>query len=154
MGADDARLQSRFARVLEKVNTWPSVTDPVLLQPLRLVNLHVLRNRIDRGAVVVLDRQADRTPDPPARIVGKPLSLARTGGSTDRFEALKTFIRCAVVACSKASERSSERHSLVHHRSPENVNTNNGDKGKHCAGQQRNHHGEQRGLADAAEIGL
>lgn len=34
------------------------------------------------------------------------------------------------------------------------MNTNSGDEGEHCASEQRSHHGEERRLADATEIGL
>src|SRR6266498_5633977 len=48
-----------------------------------------LRDRIDR--VVVVERQADRAPGPPARVGGQGLSLTAAARATDRFEAVQTF---------------------------------------------------------------
>jgi hypothetical protein len=48
-------------------------------------------NRIHGDAVVIVECEAGRASGPPASVADHRLSLTPATGSTDRFEAMKTF---------------------------------------------------------------
>ncbi len=58
-----------------------------------LVDLLELGDRINQSSVVVVDRQAGRTPGPPARVGTQRLSVTTAVGSAGRFKGPKALAR-------------------------------------------------------------